>query len=140
MMKKGWFYNPHTGGVKIKPHDQRRIRERILAHANKHYAGKFIRLDIRFHGALVYIDAYQEPGPPSRELLKLRGETREQYYEFMRNQPTYLVRLRHFVRDDGWSAAFYTYSHERYEPCVFPNGSWTGTLEEGFDIGAIYLA
>jgi hypothetical protein len=29
------------------------IRERILAYANKHYAGKFIRLDIRFHGALV---------------------------------------------------------------------------------------
>jgi hypothetical protein len=138
-MKRTWVYNPHTGGVKIKPIDQEGIRARILAYANQHYAGKFIRLDIRFHGALVYIDAYQEPDPPSKELLELRGETREQYYEFMRNLPTHLCRLRHFGREDGWSAAFYTYSNERYEPCVFPKGSWTGTLEEGFEIGATYL-
>jgi hypothetical protein len=99
----------------------------------------FTRLDIRFHGALVYIEAYQEPDPPSKKLLALRGETREQYYEVMRNLPTHLCRLRHFRGQDDWSVAFYTYSHDRYEPCVFANGSWTGSLEDCFDIGATYL-
>jgi hypothetical protein len=32
-----------------------------------------------------------------------------------------------------------TYSHERYEPCVLHNCEWTGTVEEGFDVGAAYL-
>ena len=77
-MRKVWTYAPHSGGVKIKPAEQGRIRQRILAHANKHYAGKFTRLDIRFHGALVYIDAYVEPNPPSKKLLQVRGETKEQ--------------------------------------------------------------
>jgi hypothetical protein len=138
-MKKFWVYNPHSGGVRIKPADQGRIRERILAYANKHYSGKFTRLDIRFRGALVYIDAFTEPHPPSKQLLKLRHETAEQYFEHMRNWPTHLCRLRHFSREDGWSVAFYTYSHERYEPCVLHTGSWTGTLEECFEIGATYL-
>ncbi len=35
--------------------------------------------------------------------------------------------------------AFYTYSHETYEPSVFDNGSWQGTLEEAFDTSAGYL-
>ena len=137
-MRKVWTYNPHTGGVKIRPADQVPIRQRILAHANKHYAGKFIRLDIRFRGALCYIDAYKEPYPPDKAMLKARGETREEYLEFMRNLPTHLCRLRH-LRDEEWSVAFFTYSHERYEPCVFHDGSWTGTVEDGFEIGATYL-
>jgi hypothetical protein len=35
--------------------------------------------------------------------------------------------------------AFYTYSNERYEPCTFPNGTFYGTPEEGFEVGAAYL-
>ena len=35
--------------------------------------------------------------------------------------------------------AFYTYSHEKYEPCVFHNGGWHGTPEEAFDTSAVYL-
>ncbi|PYO57360.1 MAG: hypothetical protein DMD83_09565 [Candidatus Rokuibacteriota bacterium] len=35
--------------------------------------------------------------------------------------------------------AFYTYSNERYEPCTFPNGTFHGTPEEAFDVGAVYL-
>ena len=138
-MKRGWVYNPHTGGVKIKASDQEGIRRRILAHANRHYARKFTRLDIRFRGALCYVDAYTEPDSPSEGLLKARGENREEYLHFMRNLPTHLCRLRHFGRDDGWSVAFYTYSNERYEPSIFHDGSWTGTVEDGFDIGATYL-
>ncbi len=35
--------------------------------------------------------------------------------------------------------AFYTYSHETYEPCTFGNGTFHGTPEEGFEVGAVYL-
>ena len=47
-------------------------------------------------------------------------------------------RLRYFA-EDRWSLAFYTYSNERYEPCVFHNGTFFGTPEEGLDVAAIYL-
>ena len=134
-----WVYNPHVGGVKIPPAVQERTKKRILAHAQKHYAGKFLRLDIRFRGALCYIDAFTEPEKPNKDLLKMRGETEEQYYERMRNFPFHLCRLRFFKDEDAWSLAFYTYSHEKYEPCFFPNGTFAGTPEEAFDVGAVYL-
>lgn len=35
--------------------------------------------------------------------------------------------------------AFYTYSHEKYEPSVFSNGTFHGTPEEAFDTAAVYL-
>ena len=35
--------------------------------------------------------------------------------------------------------AFYTYSNEKYEPCMFRNGTFVGTPEEAFEIAAIYL-
>ena len=113
-----WVYNPHVGGVAIPPHVQTRIRSRILAYAAKEYTGRYDRLDVRFRGALCYIDAYREPSSTS---------------------PVHLVRLRYFRSDDRWSLAFYTYSHERYEPCVFLDGSFHGAPEDALDIGAVYL-
>jgi hypothetical protein len=110
-----WVYNPHAGGVKIRPKLHARIRERIEAHAAKHRAGKFDRLNVRFHGALCYVDAIVD------------------------SSPVHLVRLRYFGNDDRWSLAFYTYSHERYEPCAFAEGSFLGSPEDAFDIGAVYL-
>ena len=50
----------------------------------------------------------------------------------------HLVRLRYCGTDDRWSLAFYTYSHERYEPSVFADGTFHGTPEDAFDIGAVY--
>jgi len=47
--------------------------------------------------------------------------------------------LRYFFGHGEWSVAFYTYSHERYEPTVFGSGQLLGTPEEGFDVGAVYL-
>jgi hypothetical protein len=61
MSKKVWVYDPHSGGVKIPEAVRERTRRRILAHAEKHYAGKYTRIDVRFHGQLCYIDAYKEP-------------------------------------------------------------------------------
>ena len=107
-----WVYNPHTGGKKAPPAVQERIRGRILKYAAKKYAGKYDRIDVRFRGALCYVDAYVEGSP----------------------YPLHLVRLRYNGNEDFMGVAFYTYSHEKYEPTFF-----AGTLEEAFDLGGIYL-
>lgn len=135
---KTWVFNPHRGGLKISSAKQSEIRRRIEHYAASNYAGRYIRLDIRFRGALCQIDAFTEPEPPSPSQLKLTGETKEQWIQRLRSFPTHLGRLRHFG-DDRWSYAFYTYSNERYEPTVFHSGDWFGTPEEAFDIGATYL-
>lgn len=136
---RGWVYDPHSGGVKIPPSVRQRTEQRVRAYADTHYAGKFIRLDIRFRGALCYIDTFTEPETPSQALLRTLGETREQYIERLRNVPLHLCRLRYFGNEEAWSMAFYTYSHEKYEPCMFDNGSFHGTPEEAFETAAVYL-
>jgi hypothetical protein len=134
---KGWILAPHSGGAKIPPSTQELVKKRILAHAEKNYAGKFSRLGFKFRGALCYVDAFSEPDEDdwSSDYSK---ETKEEFMERLRNTPTHLVRMRHFDTE-RWSAAFYTYSNERYEPCILPSGDWFGTAEEIFDIGAMYL-
>jgi hypothetical protein len=133
-----WVYDPLSGGTKIPPAVRQRTEQRIRAYSERHYAGKYTRLDIRFRGALCYIDAFTEPVEPSPELLRLRNETREQYFELQREVPLHLCRLRYFA-EDRWSMAFYTYSHEKYAPCMFETGSDQGTPEEGFETAAVYL-
>ena len=59
--------------------------------------------------------------------------------ERLRNTPIHLCRLRYFGDDNGWSMALYTYSHEKYEPCVFMTGDWQGTPEDAFEIAAMYF-
>ena len=137
-MRKVWVFDPQSGGRKIPPGTQYAVRERILKHAARNYAGKYTRIDIRFRGALCYIDAYREPYVGKDDPPAWLGETREEYVERLRNTPIHLCRMRHSDMD-RWSLAFYTYSNERYEPCVFPNGEWFGTPEEAFDVGAAYL-
>ncbi len=139
MPRKTWVYDPQSGGIKIPQKIQPRIRQRILAHAEKHYAGKYNRIDVRFRGQFCYIDAYTEPCVPEGYNPALYGESREEHMERLRNTPTHLCRLRYFGDEDRWSMAFYTYSHEAYEPCVFDTGSWHGTPEEAFDTSAVYL-
>jgi hypothetical protein len=112
--------------------------ERIEKYAAKHYAGKYTRIETRFRGPLCYIDAYVEPVEPSAKMLKVTGETRQQFLERLRAAPIHLCRLRHFA-EDRWSMAFFTYSHERYEPSVFANGSFHGTPEEAFELAAMYF-
>ena len=84
------------------------------------------------------IESVIEPDEPDASLLRGTGETREQFLDRMRATPLHLCRLRYFAAD-RWSLAFYTYSNERYEPCVFHNGTFFGTPEEGLDVGAVYL-
>jgi hypothetical protein len=57
----------------------------------------------------------------------------------MRNSPIHLCRLRYFGDEESWSLGFYTYSNEKYELCMFKNGSFYGTPEQAFAISAMYL-
>ena len=133
-----WQLNPHSGGVKIPQAVQERTRQRLMAYAEKEYQGRYLSLDIRFRGALCYIDAYVEPEVARDWPPKDWGETRQQMIDRLRRTPTHLIRLRYF-QEDRWSFAFYTYSNDRYEPSMYPSGSFFGTPEEAFDIGATYL-
>lgn len=66
-------------------------------------------------------------------------ETREEMIERLRDTPTHLCRLRYFGDDNKWGFAFYTYSSEKYELSVSPDGSFTGTPEDAFAAAAMYL-
>jgi hypothetical protein len=132
-----WTRDPHAGGVKIPEATQDDTRRRILAYANKHYAGTFTHLVVRFRGQFCYIDAYKEPDSSAKP-VRGSGETLKAFRERLRNSPTHLCRLRYCGRDE-WSAAFFAYSSETYEPCALENGGFYGTPEDGFRIGAVYL-
>jgi hypothetical protein len=116
-----------------------RTERRILAYAAKHYSGKFTRVDVRFHGALCYIDAYTEPdlAPGSTPST---GETRKEWIERLRNVPLHLCRIRYFGNDDHWSFAWYTYAHEKYEPSFLIIGEDHGTAEEAFETSAQFYS
>jgi hypothetical protein len=132
-----WVYNPHTGGQKIPPHVQASTERRILEYAAKHSGGKFTRVEVRFRGALCYIDAYEEPAIPDG--WDPPGETREQCLERLRNTPLHLCRIRYNGNQDRWSFAFYTYAHEKYEPSFLLSGSDHGTPEEAFETSTLFL-
>jgi hypothetical protein len=139
MMKKVWVQDPHSGGVKIPERIMDTIRNRIVGYAEKHYSGKYVRIDVRFKGCFCYIDAYTEPFVPEDYDSLLLGETREEYIERRRNIPTHLCRLRYKGDEERWTMAFYTYSHDKYEPSVFDHGGFFGTPEEAFQTSAVYL-
>jgi len=136
--QRTWVIDPHSGGVAVPERTRRSTVQRIEKHAKKHYAGKYARLDFRFRGPLCYVDAYVEPQAPSKALLKSTGETPAQFLERLRAVPVHLCRLRHFAQD-RWSMAFFSYSDERYHPSVLGDGSFFGTPEEAFDVGAVHL-
>lgn len=139
MAEKRWMFNPDSGGKKIPETKKQEVTRRIEAYAAENYAGQYTRLEIRFRGQFCYIDAYTEPqiGPnwPPEDW----SETREEMIERLRNTPTHLCRLRYFGGDE-WGFAFYTYSSEKYELSIFPNGTFTGTPEEAFAASAMYLS
>ena len=133
-----WVYSPDSGGKKIPAVVQADVIKRINRLAQEQYKGRYIRLDIRFRAQFCYMDAFIEPylaedwPPPGWD------ETREEALERMRNSPIHLCRLRYFGNDE-WGFAFYTYSHEKYELSIFPNGEFTGKPEDAFLASAVYL-
>ena len=111
-----WYYNPQSGGIKIPPTLYDKIRKQAHAYETTRpwHPGSSLRL--RFKSQFCYLDAVRE------------GE-----------DPFPLGRLRYFS-DDRWSLAYYTYSHERYEPCILDNGEWCGSLEQTIAACEMYLA
>ena len=136
-----WVFDPDSGGVRIPDAVKRRTAQRIERYAQEHFAGRYTRLDIRFRGQFCYVDAYAEPEPlgptwPPPDW----PETREELLERLRNTPSHLCRLRYFGDEERWGFAFYTYSNERYELCVFPSGEFLGPPEDAFQASAqVYL-
>jgi hypothetical protein len=134
-----WTFDPNSGGKPIPPAVQSEVEKRIHALAEKEFKGRYTRLDIHFRGQFCYMDAYTEPvvqegWPPDDHF-----ETREHYYERLRNTPTHLCRLRYFGNDE-WGFAFYTYSHGKYELSMYDNGQFIGKPEQAFLISAgVYL-
>ena len=88
-------------------------------------------LDIRFKAQFCYIDVYQEPPEPDQDWSPAWSETREEYIERLRNTPLHLCRLRYFG-DDRWGYAFYTYSHDKYELTVYPDGDFSASQRRLF--------
>jgi hypothetical protein len=138
-MAKGCFFNPGAGGKKIPEYKHEVIRDRIVKYAEENYSGKFERIDVRFRGKHCYIDAYIEPDDPGADPVPFTGESRDEYMERLRSIPTHLCRLLYVGDDEAWGLAFYTYSNEKYEVSMYPNGSFEGTPEEAFEVGAMYL-
>jgi len=107
---------PRRGGAAITPAVQLETKRRILDHAAKTMPDKASQVRVWFRGSCCYIDA-EEPGAPVT---------------------THLCRLRYQCMG-RWIMAFYKYSDEKYESSVFMSGAATGTPEEAFDIGSLYL-
>ena len=133
-----WVYDPDSGGVKIPAKVQADVIKRINQVAEEHYKGRYLSLDIRFRSQFCYIDAHTEPFLPENWPPEGINETREEALERMRNFPLHLCRLRYFGADQ-WGFAFFTYSNEKYELSVFPDGKFTGTPEDAFLAAAVYL-
>lgn len=47
---KRWFFDPDSGGKKIPDQIKHDVEKRINNVAEKHFKGKYTRLDIRFKG------------------------------------------------------------------------------------------
>jgi hypothetical protein len=138
MAKGQWVFDPDSGGVKIPDRKKTEVKQRIESFAAEHYAGKYTRLEIRFRGQFCYIDAYTEPSIPEDWPPADWDESREEMIERLRNTPVHLCRLRYFG-DDDWGFAFYTYSNEKYELSIFPDGNFFGIPEDAFAASALYL-
>ena len=140
MARQIWMHHPDAGGVKIPPAVRQRTEQRIRRYAEKHFAGKYTRLNIRFRAAFCYIDAYTEPSVPKDWPPEGWHETREEHLERLRNTPFHLCRLRYFGDEERWAFAFFAYSSEKYELSMLPSGDFYGSPEDAFAVaGAAYL-
>ncbi len=95
------------------------VSDRINAYAARKLRDQCDQVIVRFRGALCYVDADQKQ--PDGRVFRFP-----------------LCRLRHFD-EDRWSIALYTFSHERYEPCILPSGEWIAPLEDCLDLGTTFM-
>ena len=112
-----WVLNLHGGGTKIPPTHYDVLRKQAEAFAKTRPWFSEFELILRFKNQFCYLDAMNRKD----------------------KKPFSIGRLRYFSGRSAWSLAFYTYSNERYQPCIFPNGTEEGSLEEGIAVCAMYL-
>jgi len=110
-----WVYNPHSGGTKIPPENHEEIYKQVEAFARSRPWYPKTQLKLRFKNQFCYVDTVEA------------GD--ERFFP--------LCRLRHIHR--GWSLALFTYSNERYEPCVFSDGKWEGTIEAALKLCEAFI-
>ena len=103
---KHWVYDPQSGGTKIPPRSHEDVARQVESWAGSRSWYPRVQLKLRFRNQFCYVDSATQ------------GD--ERVFP--------LCRLRHFGKG-RWSFALFTYSHERYEPCTFPDGTWEGTIE-----------
>lgn len=106
-----WVYDLHSGGNKIPSNIKQKVYDQIESYERKRPWYPKISLKLRFKNQFCYIDTVHD------------GDT----HTFQ------LCRLRYFDKD-SWSLALFTYSHEKYEPCVFFDGEMEGTVEAALKI------
>jgi hypothetical protein len=137
MSRKQRVFHPDQGGVRIPEAVRLVTEDRIRRCAEKHFAGRYTRLDVRFRAQFCYIDVYTEPEPLGPDWPPPDWpESREEYQERLRNTPTHLCRLRYYGDEERWGFAFYSYAGERYKLSVFPSGDFRGPPEEAFRASA----
>lgn len=137
-MPRGWTWGAALPKSIPEP-IQTSVRQRIEAYAAKNFAGHYARLDIRFRGRFCYVDAFKEPDKKLDAPPDWFEGTPEQWSQRMRDTPLHLIRLTYTGDAEKWNLAFFTYSNENYSECVFPDGSFEGSPEAGFEIGSTYL-
>ena len=109
-----WYYDPHSGGIKIPPTKHWMISAKVEAYMKTRPWYPKITLRTRFRGQLCYVDSIED------------------------GKPCPLARLRHFTMD-SWSLGFFAYSNERYQPCLI-NGKDMGSIEDAIAECEIYLS
>ena len=109
-MKKTWGLNPQSGGMKIPIDLHLKIIQQIKDFEKSRSWYPRLRLNIRFKTQFCYIDLVEKDDSISP-----------------------LCRLRYF-NNSGWSLGFFSWSSERYEPCIFKSGDWFGSIEDAIKI------
>lgn len=107
-----WAHTPQSGSTKIPMTLYDKIYEEVEAFACTRPWYPDIQLRPRFKGQFCYIDTFEERNGEERSFP--------------------LCRFRYLNSD--WSMALFTYSNERYEPCILSNGRLEGTIEEGLAV------
>jgi len=107
---KRWVYDPQSGGKKISLEHQEEICEQAEAFSKMRPWYSRTRLNLRFKNQFCYIDTLDLTDKKTLPLCRLRNLSR------------------------GWSLALFTYSNERYQPCIFPDGNWEGSLEAAIEL------
>jgi len=111
-----WVFTPQSGGNKIPLEQYDLLCQQAEAFAKTRLWFSKYELVLRFKNQFCYLDAMNKKD----------------------KKPFPIGRLRYF-RENVWTLAFYTYSNERYEPCIFPSGKWEGTLEEAIKVCEMYI-